>query len=134
MEKQRSKYEPLEKLWIWAEAIELHRLITELLKEIKGQSGNKNQIDRSSQSIGDNIAEMHGVFYFNVKISCLRISRKEAYETIGHIKKLEIKRVWRLNVCNNLIERYKKLIFGINKYIKYIQETKEKFKEKGKQE
>ena len=127
---QKRSYEPLEKLWIWKEAMELHRLIDELLKETKGQAVGKRQMDRSSQSVPDNIAEMHGAFYFEVKLNGLRIARKEAYETINHIKKFEIKRAWRQNVCDNLTERYKKLIFGINKYIKYVNETKEKFDSK----
>ena len=127
---KKSSYEPVGKLWIWKEAIELHRLIDELLKETKGQAVGKKQMDRSSQSVPDNIAEMHGAFYFEVKLNSLRIARKEAYETINHIKKFEIKRVWQQNVCSNLFGRYNKLIFGINKYIKYVNETKEKFDSK----
>lgn len=55
---------------------------------------------------------------------------KEAYETINHMKKFEVKRVWPQNICSNLTGRYIKLIFGINKYIKYVNEAKEKFDSK----
>lgn len=61
----------LEKLKIWQRAQDLTQRIYELLKTIKGAFVLKDQIDRSSQAVADNIAEMYGAFYFNNKIKSL---------------------------------------------------------------
>lgn len=118
--------EPLEKLWIWKEAQELSYIVHELSKEVKNEFPLKDQIDRSAQSVCDNIAEMYGAYYFEVKKQSLRIARKECYETINHVAKFKNRSLWGYDVCAKLDQRYKKLIFGINKYINYIDKTKDK--------
>ena len=117
---KKSNYEPLKDLWIWSEASEQNRLIFELLKESKNEYFLNNQIDRSSQSVADNITEMHGSYYYKVKLNSLRISRKEATETVNHIKKFKDRKIWSYIICDNLTSRYNKPITGINGYINYI--------------
>lgn len=120
----KSKYKnQLKNLWIWEEATELNHIVKLLLKKIEHEYSLKNQIDRSSQAIGDNIAEMSGAYYPKVKLNSLRISRKEALETINHIEKFRKRHYWNQTTCDNLINRYNRLIFGINKFISYIKRT-----------
>ncbi|MFH0988107.1 MAG: four helix bundle protein [Parcubacteria group bacterium] len=119
-------HEPLEKLRIWQDAFELAQMIHELNKEVTGESALKNQSDRSSQSVCDNISEMYGAYYYRVKKNSLRIARKEAYETINHVKKYKERGLWRYHACDNLISRYELLVVSINSYIKYL-ERKESF-------
>jgi four helix bundle protein len=123
MENKKNKYQPLEKLWIWKEAQELCMFIHKLLQEINFEVALKDQIDRSSQSVCDNIAEMYGSFYYKVKKNSLRIARKESYETINHIEKLKNRQLWDYGLSDRLSPRYKRLIFGINKYIKYVNDS-----------
>ncbi|MFH0779858.1 MAG: four helix bundle protein [Parcubacteria group bacterium] len=115
-------YEPIEKLRIWKEARELANLIHQLNSEVKFEFALKNQIDRSSQSVCDNIAEMYGAYYYKVKINALRISRKEAFETINHIDKFITRHLWALSACDSLTKRYQGLLKSINSYIKYLKE------------
>ncbi|MFH0780042.1 MAG: four helix bundle protein [Parcubacteria group bacterium] len=117
-------FEKMENLWIWKESTELCHIINELNKEVKGEFELKNQIDRSSQSVPANISEMFGAYYYEIKKQSLRIARREAYETINHIDKFKSRKLWSYDICDKLTGRYKKVIFGINKYIKYLKNKK----------
>lgn len=111
----------LEKLWIWQEASELNNLIFQMLEDLpRREYSLKSQIDRSSQSVSANIAEMYGAHYPKVKIKTLRIARKEAFETINHIEVILKRHYWNNTTCKNLQNKYNRLIFGINKYIHYL--------------
>ncbi|MBT5337733.1 four helix bundle protein [Candidatus Falkowbacteria bacterium] len=125
-----NKYKPLENLWIWQEAGELHRLINILLKDLKGTLYSNSQIVRSSQSVCNNLAEMHGAYYFTAKKNSLRIARKEASKIIKHIEEFKDKQTWDNSACDELTGRYKRLIFGINQYVVYINKIKGKLKTK----
>lgn len=120
----------LEKLKIWQRAQDLAQRIYELLKIIKGEFILKDQIDRSSQAVADNIAEMYGAFYFNNKIKSLYDARKEALETISHIEKIKRRGLWNKILCDKLQLRYDELIRAINAYIRYLIVCREKFKRK----
>jgi len=113
-------FESLEKLWIYKEAKALYIELHGLLKGIKHEYNFVNQADRSSQSACDNIAEMYGAYYYQVKLASLRVARKESYETINHLKKAKEGKILPVETCDELINRYEKLILGINKYISYI--------------
>lgn len=103
-------------------------MIHESLKTVKGEFSLKNQIDRSSQSVCDNIAEMFGAYYYEVKKQSLRVSRKECFETANHLEKFKRRKLISMDIYNELTERYSKLIIGINCYIKYLNERKRKNK------
>ncbi|MFH0988170.1 MAG: four helix bundle protein [Parcubacteria group bacterium] len=117
-------FQPLDKLWIWTEAQDLAQVIYRLLKDTECAYFTKNQIDRSSQSVCDNIAEMFGAYYYEVKKQSLRVSRKECYETINHIEKFKRRELWPKDMADKLSERYGKLIIGINCYIGYLDKRK----------
>jgi hypothetical protein len=61
----------------------------------------------------------------------LRISRKEAYETINHLEKIKRRKLVSTETSEALINRYGRLIAGINNYLRYIETTKNKTRRKG---
>jgi four helix bundle protein len=109
-------------LWIWKEAIklmkELHDIANRLPKEERFKK--KDQIERSSYSVADNIAEGYGSYYYMDKIKSFYVARKEAAEIQSHISSLTVKQYIDGDLGEGLIRRYEKLITGINGYIKYI--------------
>jgi four helix bundle protein len=49
----------------------------------------RDQIERSSSAVPDNIAEGYAAYYYNDKIKSMFIARKEAAETQNHIEALD---------------------------------------------
>lgn len=80
----------------------------------------RDQIERSSNSVVDAIAEGYSTYYYNDKIKSFYLSRREAAETQSHLRKMEGKNYISSEKSNQLIERYEGLIKGINSYINYI--------------
>ncbi|MBL7198374.1 MAG: four helix bundle protein [Candidatus Omnitrophica bacterium] len=79
----------------------------------------------------DNISESYNSYYYNDKIKSLYIARKEAGETQNHLRALEAKRYISIKKSKELIDRYERILAGINSYIKYICEKREATKTKG---
>lgn len=125
-----STIKSLEQLWVWNQAQDLTQEIHKLSKGVRGNFPLKDQIDRSSQAVADNIAEMHGSYYYNNKIKGLYDARKEALETVNHIVKFERRKLWPADVCDMLVARYDKLLRGINAYIKYVANWRDNHKSK----
>jgi len=119
-------FQKLEDLRIYQESKALVSEIAILLKDVKYEFKLKDQSERSSQSVMENIAEMYGAYYYKVKKNSLRIARKEAYETVAHLEQLHIKNLIDEKTKDDLISRYKTLIRSINGYIKYLNEKESK--------
>jgi four helix bundle protein len=124
----------LEKLKIWKRAQDLAQRMHELIQPIKNNYTLKDQVDRSSQAVADNIAEMFGAYYYNNKIKSLYDARKEALETINHLIKFKRRKLLNENICDKLCLRYDEEIRAINAYIRYIVRKRDENKkvEKGK--
>ena len=79
-----------EKLWVWQKAHklmqEIHRFCRTLPKEEKFRL--RDQIERCSSSVCDNIAEGYTAYYYNDKIKGFNTARKEAGETQNQVRKL----------------------------------------------
>jgi len=79
-----------EKLWVWQKAHklmqEIHRFCRTLPREEKFRL--RDQIERCSSSVCDNIAEGYTTYYYNDKIKGFNIARKEAGETQNQIRKI----------------------------------------------
>jgi four helix bundle protein len=122
-----------EKLWIWKEAhqlmAEIHEIAKNLPKDEKFRK--RDQIERSSSSVPDNIAESYNSYYYNDKIKSLYVARKEAGETQNHLRALETKRYVTPQRSQNLIDRYERVIAGINSYRNYISEKRDRDNKKG---
>lgn len=73
-------------LWIWKEShqlmLEIHELAKSLPQEEKYRK--KDQIERSSSSVPDNITEGYLAYYYQDKIKSFYVARKEAAETQNH--------------------------------------------------
>lgn len=109
-------------LWIWKEShqlmIEIHTFVKTLPKE--EQFRKRDQIERSSSSVPDNIAEGYNAYYYNDKIKSMFIARKEIGETQNHIEALVGKNYLHRNKADDWINRYQKLMAGINGFVNYI--------------
>lgn len=84
----------------------------------------RDQIERASSSVCDNIVEGYGAYYYNDKIKRMMVARKEAVETQNHIRKLEVKKYITIEKADNLIEQYQSVIKGINGFVGYIRKKR----------
>ena len=85
----------------------------------------RDQIERCSSSVCDNIAEGYTAYYYKEKIKGFLIARKEAGETQNQIRKLAGKNYLDSNQSQSWVEEYEEIIRGINGYIRYIREKKD---------
>jgi len=113
-------------LWIWKESqqlmIEIHCIAKLLPFEEKFRK--KDQIERSSSAVPDNISEGYAAYYYNDKIKSLYIARKEAAETQNHLEALVGKEYLERKKADILINRYEKVMAGINSFINYIRDKR----------
>ena len=122
-------------LWIWKES---HQLMSEIHKFTKmlppeERFRKRDQIERSSSSVPDNIAEGYAAYYYNDKIKGMYTARKEAGETQNHVEALVAKKYLNRTKADDWIERYERVIAGINSYINYIRDKRGGGKGRGKQ-
>jgi hypothetical protein len=72
-----------EKLWVWQKAhelmLEVHKICEALPRDEKFKK--QYQLEKSSSSVPDNIAEGHTSYYYQDKIKGFNIARKECGET-----------------------------------------------------
>jgi len=111
-----------EKLWTWQKS---HKLMQEIHKFCKSLPRDekyriKDQIERSSSSVCDNISEGYTSYYYKDKIKGFYTARKEAGETQNHLRKLEGKGYLNPENSQTWIEEYEEVIRGINGYVNYI--------------
>jgi len=122
-----------ERLWVWQKSHKLRLLIFGLCKKLpygeKPRLG--DQIQRSSKSVPDNIAEGCSSYYFNSKIKSYIDSRKEAAETQNHLREMEGKKYISETLAQRLIEEYEEVIRGLNGLIRKTNELRELFDRKG---
>ncbi len=115
-----------EKLWVWQKAFklmqEIHKFCRTLPREEKFRL--RDQIERCSSSVCDNIAEGYTTYYYNDKIKGFNTARKEAGETQNHIRKISGKGYMDSKLSQRWVEEYEEVIRGINGYIRYIREKK----------
>ena len=117
-----------EDLRIWQKAhslmVEVFEVVTKLPSEERYRI--KDQIERSSSSVGANIAEGYTSYYFKDKMKCFYVARKEAGETQNHIRVLEARRYIDQDRSAALVNEYQILIKGINAFINYIRRKQTK--------
>jgi len=122
-----------EKLWIWQEAHKLMLEVSETCKTLPRDERFilKHQIERASSSVADNIAEGHSSYYYNDKIKGMNVARKEAGETQNHVRTMEAKKYINSAKADDWVDRYEKVIIGINNFKKYILEKRDNDTNKG---
>jgi four helix bundle protein len=111
-----------EKLWVWELA---HQLMLEMHKTCKSLPYQEkfrisNQLERSSSSVADNIAEGYTSYYYQEKIKGFFVARKEAGETQNHIRSLLGKGYIKSIEARHFIEEYERVIRGINGYVNWV--------------
>lgn len=115
-----------EKLWVWQKEYKLmqkiHKFCRTLPQDEKFRL--RDQIERCSSSVCDNIAEGYTAYYYNDKIKGFYTARKEAGETQNQIRKLSGKGYLDSDQSQRWVEEYEEVIRGINGYIRYIREKK----------
>jgi len=136
-EKQRIEWKGViprhEKLWVWQRANTLMLIIYKICKRLPREEHFRlsDQIQRSSKSVQDNIAEGCSSYYFNNKIKSYYDSRKEASETQNHIREMEGKCYINKDYSQELIDKYEEVIRGLNGLINKTCELREKYQTKG---
>lgn len=84
----------------------------------------RDQIERCSSSVCDNIAEGYTAYYYKEKVKGFYVARKEAGETQNHIRELSGKDYLDPKQSQSWVEEYEEIIRGINGYIRYIREKR----------
>ena len=111
-----------EKLWVWQKAHnlmqEIHQFCKTLPREEKFRI--RDQIERASSSVCDNIAEGYTAYYYNDKIKGFYTARKEAGEAQNQIRMLSGKSYINREISQLWVEKYEEIIRGINGFINYI--------------
>lgn len=115
-----------EKLWVWQKAYrlmqEIHSFCRSLPKEEKFRL--KDQVERCSSSVCDNIAEGYTTYYYNDKIKGFNTARKEAGEAQNQIRQLSGKGYLDTEQSQKWVEEYEEVIRGINGFTRYIRKKK----------
>lgn len=91
----------------------------------------KDQIERSSNSVADNLAEGNSSYYYNEKTKHFYIARREAAETQNHIRNLEGKLYINVKESHTLIYAYEEVIRGINGLIRRVKQKQDISRSKG---
>ena len=122
-----------EKLWVWQKShnlrLRIHQICAGLPRDEKYRL--RDQIERSSNSVADNIAEGNSSYYFNDKIKGFYIARKEAGETQNHLRHLESKRYITVKEANSIIYCYEEIIRGINGLVNRVKRKRDYTRLKG---
>ena len=111
-------------LWIWGKShrlmIIIHEFVIALPEDERFRK--RDQIERSSSSVPDNIAEGYAAYYYKDKIKSLYIARKEVAETQNHLEALVDKKYISRPKTDIWIKEYTSIIAGINGLINYFRQ------------
>ncbi|MFB3887581.1 MAG: four helix bundle protein, partial [Thermodesulfobacteriota bacterium] len=125
-ENHRKSIAGFEKLWVWQKAHQLMVEVHDILKKLPYHERFKikDQLDRSSTSVPDNIAEGHTSYYYQDKIKAFNVARKESGESQNHIRTLQAREYITEDQADDIVMRYEEVIRGINGYINWVREKK----------
>jgi len=122
-----------EKLWIWQESkglmLEIANICQTLPRDERFRL--RDQVERSSSSVSDNIAEGYTAYYYNDKIKGMYTARKEAGETQNHVRKMEGRKYIPSQLADDLVSWYERVIIGLNNFISFIAEKRDASAQKG---
>ncbi len=122
-----------ERLRIWQKAHQMHIYICQICKNLPKTEQYKliDQIERSSKSVKDNIAEANESFYFDEKRKGLYIARREAGETQSHLRDFQDKKYLNTIEVQRIIDEYEQIKRGINGLVRAIADKKTTSSKKG---
>ena len=122
-----SNYKSFEELACWQEARKLRNHVSKnvIIKFPVSEKYNlRDQILRSSRSIGGNVAEGFGRFHYQENIQFCRIARGSLYETLDHMIVAIDENYIKENDLQDFKERFNKCLLILNGYIKYLKDKK----------
>ena len=102
--------------------LEVHKICRGLPRQERFKL--RDQLERSSSSVADNIAEGHSSYYYQEKIKGFNTARREAGETQNHIRSLQGNSYLTRKIAEDLMTRYEEVIRGINGYINWVRRKK----------
>ncbi|MBI3618297.1 MAG: four helix bundle protein, partial [Candidatus Omnitrophica bacterium] len=108
---------------------EIHKFCESLPQ--REQFRKRDQIERSSSSVPDNISEGYTAYYYNDKTKSMFVARKEAGETQNHAAALLAKNYLDHDKAEDWISRYERVIAGINSFINYIRDKRSQTDKRG---
>ncbi len=116
-----------ENLRIWQKSYQLMLKVHEICSSLPADERYRfrDQAERSSSSVVDNISEAYSTYYYNDKIKTTYTARREAGETQNHIRKMEGKHYITTQTATHLIAEYEGLIRGINAFINAIKRKRD---------
>ena len=116
-----------EKLWIWQKALDQHLEICKICSTLPFNERYilRPQIERSSKSVKDNIAEGNEAYYYKDKMKGFFIARKESSETQNHLREMEKKLYLPKSKTQSMIDIYEEIKRGINGMIRRIAAKKD---------
>ena len=98
--------------------LEVHKICRSLRRHERFKL--RDQLERSSSSVADNIAEGYSSYYYQEKIKGFNTARKEGGETQNHIRSLQGKRYITRKIADDIVGKYEEVLRGINGYINWI--------------
>ena len=115
-----------EKLWVWQKAHQLLVEVHDICKTLPHHERFKikDQLERSSSSVTDNIAEGHTSYYYQEKIKAFNVARKEAGESQNHIRTIQAKDYISKERADEIVLMYEEVIRGVNGYINWVRQKK----------
>jgi four helix bundle protein len=121
------KYKSFHEMEVWQNALKLSSDIFNLSCNLPKceDYGLTSQIRRSSNSVNANIAEAFGRNTAPDKSRFYIIAKGSAYETQSHLLYGITVAYFDNSFSNEIIEKYDKLIFSINKIIKSLNQSNE---------
>ncbi|MBW8245024.1 four helix bundle protein [Muricauda oceani] len=124
-------FKSFEELACWKESRILRNYVKDEIIPLLPDSekfGLASQIQRSSRSVGNNIAEGFGRFNYQENIQFCRMARGSLNETLDHMIIALDENYIEEEKLNNFRGLYNRTLKILNGYIKYLRDAKLKFK------
>jgi len=117
------KYNDFRDMGVWQKSFALLLDVYNLIKKFPADEryALTDQLRRAANSVVHNLAEGYGRFESKDKTRFYKIARGSAFESMSQILVAEAQKYISVELSENLIDRYKKLIDEINALIHYIE-------------
>lgn len=117
------KYNDFRDMGVWQKSFALLLDVYNLIKKFPADEryALTDQLRRAANSVVHNLAEGYGRFESKDKTRFYKIARGSAFESMSQILVAEAQKYLSKELCENLIDRYKKLIDEINALIHYLE-------------
>ncbi len=110
----------------WKQARKIRLWVSEMVKGFPTEEKYRlaDQVIRSSRSIGNNLAEGHGRYYYQDNIRYCIMARGSLSETMDHIIIALDEKIIDQQTYNNFQTEYEQCLKLLNGYIQYLKSKK----------